>query len=731
MTEYALLGEEMPIPKKLPSRLWRIGIMIVGVVLVLIGPVVIIRQRYKEDESIAAETTGPINTVAPERFISFNIPTQEELYYLDLDKYPIEDNLLRLFAGSKESIEAVAIENLLGNHNRNPNYTHWTDKWLVQPDKIIDENTLACDQQLLPYPILRQIVSEYIPMANPDNSYDVFSEINFTKPFVLLPFAKQPKLSQGQKLCVRVIVPYQNKGGNDTYHLLYKPYDHNNERLTSPWWDTMMTSLRDIKTNATLPIHMEPWSGHNPIRHNARELNHVNSQTPEWSHLRDDEIYERERMHVYEASVTLPQSGTYELSSLLEFVEARYNFEFGPVTSYRPANLSIYPASGKRIVIDEKETSDHDKNKNIHQTFLEQHLALPLCNSTHHPGRWLSWPQENKKDLKKVSGLTRDGKYWAPYDCRYRHLSYEAFNRCTSKKYSRGIDLYGDSNIRRSIKKFLSHGQWCNGWEQQINSPLLPDDQLPTVDQFNKVKRQTAEVGYDRPEDYRYITESQTRSCYCEDFSEEYWKQEWFNANARRFDLEFSNSPEQSKALGLTEWDEEKSMKNTTTRDAIPVNSYKWDGLTYLNNPHWDTAVPSSSKPADIAIFSLGNWDAAFARLDPFLNDVDRLIRQIKEHYDLSKTRIIYRTAQYYCCRVDGSGRTRQVSGPRMEAFEQETRRKFQTELNATIWDTYAMGESKSWDEKLIAITCPSNHVPADQVEIENQVLMNGLCNNN
>jgi hypothetical protein len=39
------------------------------------------------------------------------------------------------------------------------------------------------------------------------------------------------------------------------------------------------------------------------------------------------------------------------------------------------------------------------------------------------------------------------------------------------------------------------------------------------------------------------------------------------------------------------------------------------------------------------------------------------------------------------------------------------------------------LGESKTWHEKNANIKCSSNHVPADEVEIENQILMNGLCN--
>ncbi|KAG2199082.1 hypothetical protein INT47_005086 [Mucor saturninus] len=720
MTVYSLLEEVAP-PKRHHTRRWQIGFLILGSLAIVAG-VILVRRNQQQDDTLL-DKTDDHNITVPVRSINFTIPNQDKLYYVDLDKYPVEDNMIKLFATSQATLQSLIIDKL-SHKKQNGN---WTDDWLAQPNS---NTNYSCDSQLLPYPILRKIVAEYTPLTNSDALYDVETNIDFSKPFVVLPFSKQPNLIQGQKVCVRVVVPYQNIAGNDTYHLLYRPYDHNNQRLTSPWWDTMMTTLENIDTNATLPITLQPWSGHALLRNNARELNHVNNQIPEWSRLREDEIYEREKMHVYEATVTLPPNGTYQLQSLLEFVEGRYNFEFGPVSPYKPVNLPVYPSDSKQIII-----GSQDK-ESIEQKQLKEHLALPLCKGADNAGRWLPWPRINstdsdyasKEDLHLIAGLTRNGKYWAPYQCRYRHISYEQFNRCAANKYSRGIDLYGDSNIRRSVKKFVSHGQWCKNWEHHIDTPLLPEDQAPIVNQ-SLIKRQ--QVGYGRPEDYRYINPSQTRSCYCEDYSEEFWKPEWFNGNARRFDLQYTNSIQQSLALGLTEWDQ-KGTGNITylrTHDVVPISSYKWDGLTYLNNPAWDTAVPTSTKPVDIAIFSLGNWDAAFARLEPFLNDVDHLIRQIREHYDLSKTRIIYRTAQYYCCRIDTSGRTRQVSGPRLDVFDKEVQLRFKRELKAEIWDTYTLGESKPWDEKITSITCPSNHVPADQVEIENQVLMNGLCN--
>ncbi|KAI8330926.1 hypothetical protein BD560DRAFT_416117 [Blakeslea trispora] len=749
MTAYTLL--EQPSRRTLPKRQWQIIIVAVSALLIVLFLASFLRgqeQSTKPSDSkhtskshgninktstnttittatnndslekpIVPSHTTPLNTtVPPLRSIAFSLPQSNTTHYIDLDKYPIEDQLVQLFGSA---MVFPALQKVL---QKGPS-TSLPD-WL-------DNNQNHCAQYPLPYPLLRQITKDYLPLEDQDAFFHV--PINLTHPFILFPHPSTFK--PGQSVCIRVVVPFKDKGKDDPYRLMYRPYDQNHAQLTSPWWDTMMTSLIN-HDNSTTPIHMQPWTGHRLLRERARQLNHADMQLPEWARLRADLVYERERLHVYEATVSL-QPGQWTLEGLLEFVEGRYNFEFGPVTPYQPSALPVFPAGSERFQVTDRRPlllSDRDA--------WMAHMRLPLCQGMDHPGRWLPLPQNlTQSERARTVGTLRNNKYWAPFDCRYRHLSYEAFNRCLSKRYTEGMDLYGDSNIRRSIKKFLSHGQWCKDWDQHITQPLLPDELKPVIqpaakrappppppppvgnDLFPPSPVEDPGV-YHSPEDYKFSTDAQTRSCYCEDYTEIYWNPVWFDAGARRFDMVYRNSRQQSEALGKTEWDTKESAT-----DQVRVSSYKWDGLTYLNSPGWDTAVPSSSGTANIAIFSLGNWDGAFSQLGQFAQDVDRLIQQIQQHYRLDQTKIVYRTAQYYCCRIDASERSRQVSGPRMESFDQIARYKFTTQLNATVWDTSVLGESKLFEEKLPSITCPSNHVPADQVEIENQILMNGLCN--
>ncbi|CAO3669687.1 hypothetical protein G6F70_004707 [Rhizopus microsporus] len=699
MTAYTLL--EQPLSRRISKRQCQIVALLFTSLLFLL----FFFFKTTQEETLPYDKTYP-----PIRYINFTVPGQDDLVYVDLDRYPIEDQIIQLFAGSKEVIQEYTI-NKIQKKKQSP--------WVKTPSRI-QPDTYACKNQLPPYPILRRIVKDHLDIADTNVFFEDDVELNLSLPFVFLPFEKQPKLKKGYHVCIRALVPFRDQGTHDPYNLFYRPYPTNHEQISYPWWDTMMTTLRNTQTDEITSLTMNPWLGHKQLRMKSRELRQVNSELPEWSKLRNELLRERKRLHMYEADFIIPaDDAEYELSSLLEFVEGRYNFDYGPVTTYEPLQMPVLPFSkittGK-VQLKKKET--------LAEKLLKEHLKLPLCNGSDHPGRWLPWPNHTEYSTSQVLALTRHGKYWAPYSCRYRHLSYEQFNRCVSQKYPHGLDLYGDSNMRRAIKKFVSHGQWCKDWHKHITDPIVPEEKLPTI----LHKRQEEPKGYSSPQEYRFIVPEQTRSCYCEDFFEPYWNLDWFSGGARRFYLEINNSPAQVRAVGKTEWDKPE-IRRANPGDKFKINSYKWDGLTYFNEPSWETAVRDNREISDVAVFSLGNWDSAFSNLESYLKDVDVLIQQIKDHYDLNKTMIIYRTPQYYCCRIDRDRRQRQVSGPKLDVFDIEVRKKFQEELHAIIWDTKILGETRTWEEKLESVDCSSNHVAADLVEVENQIFMNALCN--
>ncbi|OBZ81646.1 hypothetical protein A0J61_10304, partial [Choanephora cucurbitarum] len=462
MTAYTLL--EQPSRRNLPKRQWQILIVAVSALLV----VLFLASLYKGQEEAETKPSSkhdstplshtPLDTTQPPlRSISFNLSSSNQTHYIDLDRYPLEDQLVQLF----------------GNQTILPSLQHILEG--SKNDWLNNKQQADCAQYPLPYPLLRQITQDYLPsLQDQDDFFNV--PVKLTQPFVLLPHPN--KWLTGQSICIRVVVPYQNKSQDDPYRLMYRPYDQNHQQLTSPWWDTMMTYLVD-RHNASIPIHMQPWTGHRILRERARQLNHADPQLPEWARLRADLIYERERLHIYEATVSL-KPGQWQFKGLLEFVEGRYNFEFGPVTPYEPLDLPVLPKGHDRWQIVEQAPIESDLDAWM------AHKRLPLCQGMHHPGRWLPLPQNLTQSERQQVAVLRNNKYWAPFTCRYRYLSYEAFNRCASNRYAEGMDLYGDSNMRRSIKKFLSHGQWCKDWDKHVTHPLLPDELKPVVQHLDK-----------------------------------------------------------------------------------------------------------------------------------------------------------------------------------------------------------------------------------------------------
>ncbi|KAG0183314.1 hypothetical protein DFQ29_006883 [Apophysomyces sp. BC1021] len=513
----------------------------------------------------------------------------------------------------------------------------------------------VCDDQPLPFPILRRIVADSVSLKDVDSAFDTGMVIK--KPFLLLP-AK--KLAVGQPMCVRAIVPPSppsQQVKNSPYRYLYAPFEKQDAELSEPWWDTMVVSADHQESGASIPLQMRPWSGHRLLRWGRRsKLDDDN--VPEWSRRLEESMFERGLWHIYETDVALLDEGQYRIEGRLEYAEGRWNFEKGPVLPYDAQRLAVYPHDTLDVVA---------MTKNRHYDTAE----LPLCTRADHLGRWV--PAD-----KGMGKQDKQGKVWAPYECQYRPIQYDAFNRCLARKYPRGIDIYGDSNTRRSLKKFVTQGRWCSSEDDMDNN---------------------------------------RRACFCEDFNETSWDRTLFDTSARINNLTFVNLP----TLG------EPSPRS----QGVHVRSYKWDGLTYLNEPEWQQAVRSAA--VDVVIISLGNWDTAYMTMDEFSAALMELVglihQQYLKPYSHKPPRIVYRTPQYYCCRVDHSDRHRRTSGARIQAFDRLARGVFVERFNAIVWDTLILGEARTWEEKIERRKCPANHATADVVEIENQLLMNALCN--
>ncbi|KAJ1933379.1 hypothetical protein GGF37_006751, partial [Kickxella alabastrina] len=162
-----------------------------------------------------------------------------------------------------------------------------------------------------------------------------------------------------------------------------------------------------------------------------------------------------------------------------------------------------------------------------------------------------------------------------------------------------------------------------------------------------------------------------------------------------------------------------------------------WDGLTSRNNPPWpsffDKGIATHYGKPNVAIFGFVNWDAAFETHEFFVGEVNRLIDRVASGYPNS-TEIIIRTGQYYCCTSDmdkfwvrrySQLRNRNYSNYVIDLFRQ----RLGASRKVSLWDVALVSERRPIEARNDVQKCAANHVRSEIVEIENQVLMNAMCN--
>lgn len=576
-------------------------------------------------------------------------------------------------------------------------------------------NPFSCENHHLSYATLKHLIDSELGAERPSKQQQQHPLVR--SPYLITPGfdPSQPvTLKPGQSYCVRLVIPHQLL---DVPNInAYMPIDG------SPWDSVMMTLVRQTASNTTVPVRLNMWKGHATV-FNANEQNagRVAQNIPahQW--------VSRSGLHIYEAELALIDEGSYTLETRLEYTQGLWNFERETIISYQPE--MIQPPSEWKLKILGRE---------------KDHFDLPLCTRPDHAGRWLNLNdyEPERRKMIEPSAVDFKGNFWAPYACRYRHIRYQDFTKCLSKKYPL-IHWFGDSNSRRAIKKMVTNGDWCADFEAiRANSTLA-------------------------------------RSCHCEDYSDMTWNRTLFDPWSRASAIERQPLANTSSEWGQLETDDKSEMW-----------FYKLDGLTNLNDPGWEESfkdfpppsdmvhhVPGLTvdetwvrrfgepldmpgaditpqlkqeeknvekrsmhlskrwyltlKPPQVLIISLGNWDTSWMPYADYQVAVQRLINYIKQRYIPYKTAVIYRAPQYYCCRVDTSEWQRRLSTQRMEAYDRYARDMLTQHVGAKVWDVYTLGESRSWQDKQASTDCPSNHVPSDLVAVENQILMNGLCNSN
>ncbi|KAJ2557144.1 hypothetical protein EV175_001524 [Coemansia sp. RSA 1933] len=381
----------------------------------------------------------------------------------------------------------------------------------------------------------------------------------------------------------------------------------------------------------------------------------------------------RDTAHVYEADVRLRDVDVFKPEGYIEFRHARWNPDgvldpqpFEPEMLEIPQRLQIQ-VTGDPIL------------------GFEQYMNLPLCTSASAEGRWVSVRDIPANVAVLLMPPDNQNRVWMPYDCRLRSYAYRDFAQCLVDKYP-VLHWFGDSNTRRALKKVTSLGEWCNTAKDRAS-----------------------------------------HLCICNDNTEQYAR---YNSNARIAPIDIDPVHGGVAASSI-----DSPVPNNRSR----IVAFKWDGLTDRNQPAWadpfDRADGLFTKPLPAAvIIGVINWDTAFSTRSFFANEVNRLIQKVRSTYPPS-TLIIIRTGQYYCCTSDmNKFWKRRYSRLRNRHYNRYIVEQFTQLLPPTyrflVWDVSSMAEKRPYAARHAEINfCPANHVPSEIVDIENQILINAMCN--
>ncbi|KAJ1792300.1 hypothetical protein LPJ62_000922 [Coemansia sp. RSA 2167] len=378
--------------------------------------------------------------------------------------------------------------------------------------------------------------------------------------------------------------------------------------------------------------------------------------------------YFRDRTHVYEADVVLRDADVYHAEGYIEFRHAKWNAEaFLDPQPFEPEQLKMPDVQIN--VLDEDGLSPYS---------LQRYMDLPLCTDSDADGRWVS-VDVLPFDASLVPPPDNHNLVWLPYDCRLQRFTYSNFTKCLLRKYPL-VHWFGDSNTRRALKKVSTLGKWC-------------------------------------------AAEPDSLVCTCNDNTEPFTN---YNANQRisPFDLD----PEAGGAVATGAQSENKSR----------IVAFKWDGLTTRNNPPWAEYFTSDFEERlgrpKLALFGMTNWDTAFESRAFFAGEVAQLADVVDAKYPGAD--VVLRTGQYYCCTSDmDKFWKRRYSRLRNSFFDQTLIDHFKTKFagsrNVLVWNVAQLSERRPYklrEDDLLK--CAANHVRSEIIEIENQVLMNALCNN-
>ncbi|KAJ2808751.1 hypothetical protein H4R20_000666 [Coemansia guatemalensis] len=384
--------------------------------------------------------------------------------------------------------------------------------------------------------------------------------------------------------------------------------------------------------------------------------------------------YQPGAAHVYEADVVLRDVDVYVPKGYIEFRNGQWNAE---------GNATLPLLIPELLVIEKEQRVKVADIDGTNKYSLHRYLELPLCRSMDMEGRWV---RREALPFHRVLVPRADnhGRVWLPYHCRLQRITYEEFGKCLVQRHPM-LHWFGDSNTRRALKKITSLGEWCARKEEREQRYCICEDYLQPFDRFNEHSR---EVFIDMDPVAGGIMPSG-----------------WF-------------------------------YPTVAPANKSRIISFKMEGLTHLNMPPWqqrfELGIEQKYGIPNTLIISLVNWDMAMSTMAAFAIELDKFIDHISKSYP-TRTELIIRTGQYFSGPTDQSPTKRKFSrmrGAIMNKYVEDAfRRKFGQERAIRIWDVAAIAERRPIAARKEATLCPSNHARAEMVEIENQILFNGLCN--
>ncbi|KAJ1738239.1 hypothetical protein LPJ68_005712, partial [Coemansia sp. RSA 1086] len=379
--------------------------------------------------------------------------------------------------------------------------------------------------------------------------------------------------------------------------------------------------------------------------------------------------YIRDKTHIYEADVVLRDADTYIPTGYIEYRNGMWNNE---------DHIEIPPMAPEQLVVNSLVTVEDNA---LSDFSLGNYPNLPLCTEPNADGRWVA-----KDMLPFNTTLAADnyGRVWLPYTCQLQPYTYKEFAQCLQQKHSL-IHWFGDSNTRRALKKITTFGQWCSE-PNRINSI----------------------------------------QCICHDSAENFGV---YNSKSSVIPIDINSA----MAVSAPALD---ANLGTVPANNSRIIMFRWGGLTPQNNPPWPNTFAANftrrmGSPS-VAIFGLINWDTAFTARIYFIQQVELLAGHILQSYS-SNTKIVIRTGQYYCCTYDQIPNfKRMYTRLRNQYFNQYLIDILQKKLGAaysiSVWDVSQIAERRPYAaRKEMALACPSNHVRAELVDVENSLLINHL----